>query len=455
MSPWCPDLTGRQGPRYLAIVNALAADIASGRIAEGTRLPAQRELADRLGMSVGTVTKAYLEAQRQGLISGEIGRGTYVRSRLPSSAFRTASPRIINLALNVAPPTGEDGFVTSAMRSVADRGELGELLDYSPHQGRRDHRVIILSWLAAFGVRSEPSNVIITHGAQHGILIALSLIAKSGDAVLTECFTYSGIASLAAYNGYRLHGVAMDEQGIVPGALERAFAETGSRVLYAMPTFQTPTNTMMSSERRGAIGAILRKHDAYLVEDDVYGFLSPEPIRPLSAETPDRAFYVTSFAKCVAPGLRVGAAVVPIAFRDMMTSALRATSWMAAPITVEILARMIETGDLARLVELKRAEAARRSNMARRLLPLGETSFDIPSFHVWLPIADQGSLAGLVGEVGLKGVGLAPPTYVAPGRAKVSGIRLCLGAPRSIEDLEYALKVVGEAVTSDEPLATL
>jgi DNA-binding transcriptional MocR family regulator len=341
------------------------------------------------------------------------------------------------------------------MRSVAERGELGELLDYSPHQGRRDHREIILSWLATFGVKAEPSNVVITHGAQHGILIALSLVAKANDTLLTDCFTYSGIASLAAYNGYRLHGVGMDEEGIVPSALERAFAETGSRVLYAMPTFQTPTNAMMSAERRSAIGTILRKNNAYLVEDDVYGFLSPEPIRPLSAEIPDQAFYVTSFAKCVAPGLRVGAAIVPIAFRDMVTSALRATSWMAAPITVEILARLVDTGDLARLVALKRAEAARRSDLARRLLPLGESFHEIPSFHVWLPIADQGSLAGLVAKVALKGVSLAPPTYVAPGRARLSGIRLCLGAPRSIEDLEYALKAVAEAVTSDEPLATL
>src|ERR1700712_5214750 len=101
MPPWCPDLTDRQRPRYLAIVNALASDIASGRIAEGTRLPAQRELANRLSLSVGTVTKAYSEAERQGLVSGEIGRGTYVRARPRSAAFSSASPRMINLALNV------------------------------------------------------------------------------------------------------------------------------------------------------------------------------------------------------------------------------------------------------------------------------------------------------------------------------------------------------------------
>jgi DNA-binding transcriptional MocR family regulator len=455
MAVWYPDLLAAHKPRYVAIVDALAADIASGRIAEGTRLPPQRELAERLGLSVGTVTKAYSEAERRGLISGEIGRGTYVRARAAPQSTPAETKKIINLALNVAPPTGEGDFIATAMRTVAERGALGDLLDYSPHQGRREHREIILSSLAAWGVTAEPSNVIVTHGAQHGILIALSLIAKPGDVILTECFTYSGIASLATYSGYRLHGVGLDQQGLLPDALDRAFFETGSRILYSMPTFQTPTNAIMSAERRSAIGAVLRKHKAYLIEDDVYGFLNPEPIRPLSTEIPDQAFYITSFAKCVAPGLRVGAAIVPIAYRDRMGSALRATSWMAAPIAVEILARLIETGDLSRLIALKSAEAAKRTEAARRLLPLDAIFAHTPSFHVWLPVEDQGSLAGLVAKVGLHGVSLAPPTYVAPEQAHQSGIRLCLGAPTSFEDLEFALTKVAEAIGSDEPLAML
>jgi DNA-binding transcriptional MocR family regulator len=455
MAVWYPDLVADQKPRYLAIVNALAADIASGRIVEGTRLPPQRDLAERLGFSVGTVTKAYSEAERRGLISGEIGRGTYVRARPSPHSTSSETKKIINLALNVAPPIGEGEFIAAAMRAVAERGPLGNLLDYSPHQGRRDHREIILSSLAALGLTAEPANVVITHGAQHGILIALSLIAKAGDTVLTECFTYSGIASLAAYNGYRLHGVGLDEEGLLPDALDRAFSETGSRILYSMPTFQTPTNAIMSAERRSAIGAVLRRHKAYLVEDDVYSFLSPDPIRPLSAEIPDQAFYITSFAKSVAPGLRVGAAIVPIAYREKISSALRATSWMAAPITAEILAYLIEAGDLNRLIALKRAEAARRTDVARRLLPLDAKPNRTPSFHVWLPVEDQGSLAGLVAKVGLHGVSLAPPTYVAPERAIPSGIRLCLGAPSSIAELEFALTIVAEALGSDDPLATL
>jgi len=451
MSVWSPKLVGNERPRYLAIVHALEVDIAAGAIAAGARLPPQRDLAETLGVSVGTVTKAYSEAERRGLIAGEIGRGTYVKE-VPSPHN---PKKIINLALNVAPPTGEDQFIAGALSAVLERGNLGDLLDYSSHQGRREHREAICNWLSQSGLALEPANVVVTHGAQHGILIALSLVANPGDTILTECFTYSGIAALAGYNRYRLYGVEMDPGGLLPDALDHAFSTTGARVLYTMPTFQTPTNAILSPERREAIGAVLRRHNAYLIEDDVYGFLHPAPLKPLSTETPEQAFYITSFAKSVAPGLRVGAAVIPIAYRDGIANALRATSWMAAPITAEILAQLIRTGDLSRLVALKRAEAVRRTEVAARMLPLRTPRDRFPSFHVWLPVEDQGSLAGLVSRVGLHGVSMAPPTYVAPGRGTPSGIRLCLGAPTSMKELEAALQIVSDALESEDSLATL
>jgi len=147
--------------------------------------------------------------------------------------------------------------------------------------------------------------------------------------------------------------------------------------------------------------------------------------------------------------------VIPIAYRDGIANALRATSWMAAPITAEILAQLIRTGDLSRLVALKRAEAVRRTEVAARMLPLRTPRDRFPSFHVWLPVEDQGSLAGLVSRVGLHGVSMAPPTYVAPGRGTPSGIRLCLGAPTSMKELEAALQIVSDALESEDSLATL
>ncbi|MFP2906993.1 GntR family transcriptional regulator [Pyxidicoccus sp. 3LFB2] len=85
MTSWTPQLRGRDGPLYRVIADALAADIDEGRLAPGTRLPTHRELAETVGVTVGTVTRAYAEAERRGLIGGEVGRGTFVRHREAAS----------------------------------------------------------------------------------------------------------------------------------------------------------------------------------------------------------------------------------------------------------------------------------------------------------------------------------------------------------------------------------
>src|ERR1700727_1633462 len=115
MTDWVPTLVAIQGPRYLAFVVALEADIAAGRIKPGMRLLPQRDMAQRLELSVGTISKAYAEAEQRGLISGEVGRGTFVQRRRPEPRSLGQSETTINLALNVPPYTGEDEIIASVL----------------------------------------------------------------------------------------------------------------------------------------------------------------------------------------------------------------------------------------------------------------------------------------------------------------------------------------------------
>src|SRR4029453_13487613 len=106
MTMWTPDLRQRRGPRYLAIAEALADDAGGGRLRSGTRLPTHRDLADRLGVTVGTVSRGYAEAARRGLVSGGGGGGTYVRPPSPelaASAQAGASGPVVELSLNHPP----------------------------------------------------------------------------------------------------------------------------------------------------------------------------------------------------------------------------------------------------------------------------------------------------------------------------------------------------------------
>lgn len=451
---WLPALAAADGPRYLAFVQALENDVQAGVLKPGTRLLPQRDMANRLGLSVGTVSRAYAEAEARGLISGEVGRGTFVQRRRPPVSAKANAQATINLALNVPPATGEDELIASVLSEILADGALSPLLRYLPHQGLPSHREIMADWLTRIGIKVDIANLFITHGGQHALSIALNMVAAPKDMVLTERFSYSGMIALSAQNGYRLHGVDGDADGLLPEALDRAFADTGARVLFATPSLQTPTGTVMGPERRRQIAEIIAKHDAYLLEDDVYAFLFAAPPTPVSALIPERSFYVTSFAKCLAPGLRIGAMIVPEQFRDRSINAVRATGWMASPIMAEVVARLMHSGDLLRQVHLKRAAAARRNAIADRLLgPWLAPMAGTPGFHRWLPIPAGRTLIALITQAAQAGITIAPPGALQQVDRGTLGIRLCLGHPATDEILGNALLELKRILESAEAIS--
>src|SRR6218665_213431 len=280
MTIWSPDLRERTGPLYRVIADALAEDRAAGRLAPGARLPTHRELAERLGVTVGTVTRAYAEAEKRGLVRGEVGRGTYVRADgvpahmpAPMDVGDEASP--VELGVN-APATPEGDPASTALRKsleeVGRSPRLTELLAYQPAAGAPapprgggaglayqggagalTHREAGAAWAARFGLKAKPEQVVVCAGAQHAMEVALAALAKPGDTLVTEALTYPGIKVLARRFQLRVQGLALDAGGIVPEALEAACRAGPVRLLYTQPTCHNPTGMGQSEERRGGV----------------------------------------------------------------------------------------------------------------------------------------------------------------------------------------------------------
>jgi DNA-binding transcriptional MocR family regulator len=454
MSDWVPTNFG-DGPLYLQIVGALEQDIAKGVLARGARLLPHRDMAERLQMSVGTVARAYDEAERRGLISGEVGRGTFVLGELTQNTPRGIAERNkpLNLALNTPPTTGETALIAETLAAIATGSDTDYLLRYLPHQGTERHRKIIAGWLSRQALPAKADELFVTHGAQHAISIALGLLAGSGDSVLAENLTYSGIRTLASHKGYRLRGVLMDQHGLIPEQLDRAFRETGARLVYCMPTLQTPTGSTIPPERRDQIVEIVRTHDAFLVEDDAYGFLCDPPLESMSARMPERSFYIVSFAKCLAPGLRVGAMVAPPTFRDRCINAIRSTGWMATPIMVEVVARLIENGQIDEQVRRKRDTARRRLGMAARILGDRISVPVTPAFHIWLQMPPGRTIMSLITEAAIADITIAGPDALQSLDPMSNGVRLCLGMPESDTEVESALKIVRKILDNAEAMS--
>lgn len=453
---WIPELPDGDGPRYLQIVGALEGDIATGKVSTGQRLPTHREMAARLGLSVGTVSRAYAIAESRGLISGEVGRGTFVTGAPPhlGVAELPASQRRINLALNTPPATGETEDFAAAMAEVVGGDDLAGLMAYLPHQGLEAHRMAMARWVAGLGLDVPHDRLHVTHGAQHAISIAMRLLVRPGATVLTENLPYSGIMSLALMEGYDLRGVLMDRHGLIPSRLDEAFEATGAGVLYCTPTLQAATGAVMPPERRAEIAEVVARHDGWIVEDDAYGFLPSTPLPPLSASLPDRSIYVVSFAKCLSPGLRVGAMVAPDAMRDRIINAIRATGWMASPVMAEVTARMIDSGVLEKQASAKRAAATERAQIAReRLGPMLDVMSDVPAFHVWMRLPPGRTAIGLMADAAQAGITIATPTPLQPMDAMGNGVRICLGGAPALADLDRALATLRDIVAGAEAMS--
>ncbi len=446
MQTWIPTLPAGEAPLYQRLIGALDGDIRTGTLAPGTRLPPQRDLAFKLGLSIGTVTRAYAEAERRGLITGHVGRGSFVAERTARAA-RAGAP--IDLARNLPPIAPAGRRFAAALAAAAKGPDLTALMDYPPPGGFADQRRTAALWLerTANLPGLDPEAILCCAGAQQGTAVALAALCKPGDAVIAEEASFSGIKTLAAHMGYRLIPAAMDGQGMTPEGLEEAARASGAKVAYVLPV-QNPTARVMRAQRRHALIAVARRLDLMLVEDDLYGaYATSLGHPPLAALAPERVAYVSGLSKSLAPGLRVGFVVPPEALKERALDALRAIAFASPTINGLIAARWIDSGEAFAILDEVRAEIGARAAMARRMLGAAvEVTPLVASPHLWLPM-DELTAERLAGQILRGGVELTPPRAPVLDGAPVRGLRLCLGGPSDLGQLEEALGVVQTALS--------
>ena len=351
---------------------------------------------------MGTITRAYAEAERRGLIHGEVGRGSFVRPpALPypepvaprSIANPTGDPRartdaptsnIIDLAMNWPSPAGEDEMMRETLRAIAGGNDMASLLEFTGRLGvprHRDAGAALLNRRYQMLPKPErpsldPSRVLIAAGTQHALMIALAALAAPGDAVLVEDLTYPGIVSLARLMRLRLKPVAVRRRrpaarGARGGVPHRRRARLLHRADAAQP--HRPHH-----QRGSAAGAWPRSSASTTCrrsEDDVYGYFPLDAPPPLAAFAPEQTIHLAGLSKMGAPGLRIGFMHAPPRLLGRLSAAMAAASWTAAPMMAEIAARWIEDGTLDELLRRKREEARKRQDIALKVF--GDAGVDV------------------------------------------------------------------------------
>lgn len=449
-SPWTPRLAPPPGLAHERLTAALAEDILTGVIPAGARLPAHRDLAHRLGISLGTVTRAYETLQRRGLANAQKGRGMFVNQMALRDEAR-ASTRI-DLSVNLPPPVLTAPMFKALLGRVAEKVDANHFNAYEAPAGRPSHRTLLARRLAdERGLAFDPDRLFITSGAQHAIFIALASAPPGPVAI--EALTYPGALRAARMLGREFVPLEMDEQGVTPESLRAALARPNPpRVAYLMPSMQNPTGALMQEARRHAIADLARAADLTLIEDDVYAVFAPA-LPALAQLAPERTFHIESLSKSLAPGLRTGYLLAPAGTTEACNHWVQATRSMADPLSGLIMEQGLAEGLDRSVAQSIRAQARTRCRMARERLGTWLAPQPVDGLHVWLPLPTARA-RDVVLAAARRDIQLAPPeAFMADPQAPEAGLRICLGNAET-EQLERALDVIGSllAETSEARL---
>jgi DNA-binding transcriptional MocR family regulator len=468
MNEWYGDWLQRRGDVSTSLADTLEQAIRSGRLPAGSRLPTHRDLSKRMGVAVSTITRAYAEAAKRGLIDATVGRGTFVLGK-SASGERAGSEEVlrpmdrlylplmqredaINLSLNEPLTAGTDERLRNAIAALTAKRDLNDLAHYQPAQGQIAHRQAGAAWLKELGVEASAEDVYAVSGGQTALITIFLGLARPGDTVLTEELTWPGALAAGRLTGIRLKPVALDAEGMVPAAFEAACAAWHPRFVYTMPTLHNPTTATASTARRKEIAAIARAHNVLIVEDDAYGFLIEPRVTPYFELARDITVYLTSLSKSIAPALRVGFMAVPPRLHKAMRAAMRATTTMVSPILLELTTHMINSGAGREAIKVQRTAAAKRQKLAARIL--GSDGPDQTSMHYWLRLPSDMRNAVFVADALSNGIAVTPGDAfaVTPGQDP-GGVRICLCAEPDQRRVETALRTLARLVQADHAAA--
>lgn len=453
MTNWLPDLNAGSGPLYQRLADSIESDIDKGVIAAGAKLPPQRDLAYDIGATVGTVGRAYQLLRERGLVSGEVGRGTYVLAQQGTKPdFLEPSQQGTRF---VDAPRGKLRFDSTAAPDVGQGAVIADVLSRTA----QDHPHDISSytrdfpdrwfeagarWLSRNSFRPAPDAIVPTLGTHAAVMAAIAAITTPGDTIAFEHLTYSQISRSAGLIGRRTALVTSDNEGVDPDDFERVCAQKHPKMMFLMPTAQNPTLVTMPAARREAIARVAREYNVILIEDDLYGHLTDDP-EPLLAEyAPERTIVAGGLSKSVAAGIRGGWLSCPPAYRHRIRVAHKMMTGGLPFLLAEVCARLVLSGQAHEIRKSSIAEIGARIAIVRETL----AGFDFKAHDrvpfVWVTLPEPW-LSGTFKKACLEnGVLLDDEDEFKAGRSEqvFHGVRFGVSQPGQRKDLADGIAVI-------------
>ena len=439
--------------RYKAVVDRYAQAIRSGQLPAGSRLPTHRTLAAGERISLATATRVYRELEEMGLVSGETGRGTFVRdlSLPPGHGVdqQVVAADVVDLNFNYPSLPEQGDALREALRQLAMAGDIDSHLRYQPHAGRLAEREIIARHLSCQHFTPDAENVLIVNGAQHGLAVTVMGLLRPGDVVAVDALTYSGFKVLAALYHLELAAIPCRPEGPDLQALHTLCQQRRVRAVYTMPTLHNPLGWVLNTGQRQALADLARQHDLLIIEDAAYARLVSRPPPPVISYAPERTVYVTGFSKNIATGLRVGVVISPPRYRPEIERAIRATTWNTPTLISSLICAWIEDGTVARFEMQKRQDARQRQQVAREVLCGLPVVSHPDSYFVWLPLGEESRADRLANALMERRISVSTAEPFCVSTTIPQALRIALGSV-PFDSLRPALLSVRDAVEYEQ-----
>ncbi|HCB0012269.1 TPA: PLP-dependent aminotransferase family protein [Klebsiella pneumoniae] len=439
--------------RYKAVVDRYAQAIRSGQLPAGSRLPTHRTLAAGERISLATATRVYRELEEMGLVSGETGRGTFVRdlSLPPGHGVdqQVVAADVVDLNFNYPSLPDQGDALREALRQLAMAGDIDSHLRYQPHAGRLAERDIIARHLTCQHFAPDAENVLIVNGAQHGLAVTVMGLLRPGDVVAVDALTYSGFKVLAALYHLELAAIPCRPEGPDLQALQTLCQQRRVRAVYTMPTLHNPLGWVLNTGQRQALADLARQHDLLIIEDAAYARLVSRPPPPVVSYAPERTVYVTGFSKNIATGLRVGVVISPPRYRPEIERAIRATTCNTPTLISSLICAWIEDGTVARFETQKRQDARQRQQVAREVLCGLPVVSHPDSYFVWLPLGEESRADRLANALMERRISVSTAEPFCVSATIPQALRIALGSV-PFDSLRPALLSVRDAVEYEQ-----
>jgi DNA-binding transcriptional MocR family regulator len=451
---WAPDLTQFPGPKYLALSRALRDAIRCGDLPANSQLPTVRDLAWRLHLTPGTVARAYQLTTQEGLLAATVGRGTFVAAQSPrlgptqplySERITGGSTGLVDFRAPQVPEMGQAQALRQALLEMAEGTGAG-WLDYTSQSGEGALRAEVVDWmgdriLGPIG----PEDVALTHGGQNAIhLIFDCCLRGERPVVLIEDLAYPGFRYAARAARAEVVPVEIDEEGIVPAALEAACRRHGAQVLCLTTEAQNPTTGRMPVKRRLEIAEIARAYDLQILEDDCYSVAASD-IPSLRALAPERVWLVGSVSKTISAALRFGYVICPSGMGEAGRLTAQHGFFALSRPVAELMLRLFQSGAAAHIRERVQTEFAARQQILVNHLGAFDLGWQPGVPFVWLRLPQGWRASTFLRTAEARGVLVrsADEYALVHGRAP-NAVRIAIAASLPREAFETAMRTLAD-----------